>query len=128
DGWYVAVACACLLLVGVGVGYYGLAVFLRPLRDAHGWSNSAVSGATGLFFSVAGVAGALAGPVVDKRGPLRLMVVGVLATAASIAAIGYVHALWQLYAVYSVLAAAYGASTGVAVQAILTRWFLHRRA
>src|SRR5207249_3936653 len=61
-GWYIALACAALMLVGVGIGYYGLAVFLRPLREAHGWSNSVVSGATGLFFSVSGLAAALSGP------------------------------------------------------------------
>lgn len=127
-GWYVAAGCSILLLVSVGVGYYGLAVFLRPLQQEHGWSNSAVSGATGLFFSVGGISGALAGPVIDRKGPLRLMVAGVLVTGGSIAAIGYVHSLWQLYLDYSVLAAAYGATTGVAVNAIVTRWFVLRRA
>ena len=32
--------------VALGIGYYGLAVFLRPLQEAHDWSNAAVSGAT----------------------------------------------------------------------------------
>ena len=68
-GWYVAVGCAVLMLVGVGVGYYGLAVFLRPLQDDHGWSNATVSGATGLYFSVSGLTGALVGPHVDRHGP-----------------------------------------------------------
>ena len=57
-GWAVAVGCSFLMLVGVGVGYYGLAVFLRPLQEAHDWSNRVVSGATGLYFSVSGITGA----------------------------------------------------------------------
>ena len=51
-GWYIAIACAVFSFVGVGVGYYGLAVFLKPLKDEHHWSTTAVSGATGLYFSI----------------------------------------------------------------------------
>lgn len=127
-GWYVAIACACLMLVGVGVGYYGLAVFLRPLQEEHGWSSSAVSGATGLFFTVAGVAAAIAGPRIDRRGPVPFIAVGSVLTGISIAAIGYVRSLWHLYAVYVVLAAAFGMSTSVSVNAIMARWFVVRRA
>ena len=58
-----------VMMAGVGVGFYGLAVFLKPLQDAHGWSNTAVSGATGAYFVISGVATALVGPHVDRRGP-----------------------------------------------------------
>src|SRR3970040_203526 len=43
-------------------------------------------------------------------------------------AIGFVESLWQLYAVYSVLAVAFGMSSAVAVNAIMTRWFVRKRA
>jgi sugar phosphate permease len=127
-GWYIAAACACLMFVGVGVGYYGLAVYLRPLQDAHGWSNSAVSGATGLYFSVSGITGAIVGPQIDRRGPVGFMIAGVIITGVAASAIGYVDTLWQLYAVYFVLAIAFGMSTAVATNAIMTRWFVRKRA
>ena len=31
-GWWVVVACTVMTYVTVGVGYYGLAVFLKPLQ------------------------------------------------------------------------------------------------
>lgn len=127
-GWYIAVACGLLLLVTVGVGYYGLAVFLRPLQEANGWSNAAVSGATGLYFSVSGITGALVGPRIDRQGPLRIQLVGIVLLAAAVAAVGYVGTLWQLYAVYTVLAVGFGLSSAVAVNAVLARWFVNRRA
>ncbi|MFP4514264.1 MAG: hypothetical protein ACLFRV_15075, partial [Acidimicrobiales bacterium] len=46
-GWYITIACSAVLMATVGVGYYGLAIFLGPLRETHGWSNAVVSGATG---------------------------------------------------------------------------------
>lgn len=127
-GWYVAVACSLLMMVGVGVGYYGLAVFLGPLQDEHGWSNSVVSGATGLYFSLSGVTGFVVGPRVDRIGPRPFMLIGSILLAASISLIGYVHAVWQLYAVYAVLAVAFGLATSVSVNAVMTRWFVAKRA
>lgn len=127
-GWYIAVACSCFLFVGVGVGYYGLAVFLRPLQEAHGWSNGAVSGATGLYFTLSGVTGALVGPRIDRHGPLRFMLVGSVLTGLAVGLVGFVDELWQLYAVYSLLAVAFGLSTAVSVNSILARWFVGLRA
>lgn len=127
-GWYVAIACSLLMLVGVGVGYYGLAVFLRPLQDEHGWSNGIVSGATGLYFSLSGVTGFLVGPRVDRIGPRPFMLVGSVLLAASISLIGFVNSVWQLYAVYAALAVAFGLATSVSVSAVMTRWFVAKRA
>ncbi|MDW8048047.1 MAG: MFS transporter, partial [Chloroflexota bacterium] len=127
-GWYIALACAALMFVGMGVGYYGLAVYLSPLKEAHGWSTTAVSGATGLYFSVMGLTSAFVGPRIDERGPLRFMVVGMLLCGIAASLIGFVRELWQLYLVYATLAVAIGMSAGVAINAIMTRWFVRRRA
>jgi len=127
-GWYITVACALLMFVGVGVGYYGLAVYVRPLQEEHGWSNAAVSGATGLYFSLSGLAAAFVGPYIDRSGPVKLMTVGIILNGLAAASIGFVDTLWQLYLAYSVLAIAFGMSGGVAVNAIMTRWYIRRRA
>jgi MFS family permease len=127
-GWYIAVGCAVVMFVTVGVGYYGLAVFLGPLRDAHGWSNAVVSGATGLYFTISGITGALVGPRIDRHGPLRTQLVGVLLLAGSVSLVGAIDTVWQLFAVYTVLAVGFGLSAAVAVNAILARWFVTRRA
>jgi MFS family permease len=127
-GWYVAVACALLMFVSVGVGYYGLAVFLSPLREEHGWSNAVVSGATGLYFTVSGITGAIVGPRIDRRGPLPTMLAGVLLLGGAVALVGAIDSIWQLYALYTVLAVGFGLATAVAVNAILARWFITRRA
>ena len=127
-GWWIAVGSLALLFVTVGVGYYGLAVFLRPLQDEHGWSNGVVSGATGLYFTVSGLTGALIGPTIDRRGPLRLMTVGTLVLGGAVAAVGFVETVWQLYAVYLVMAVGFGLAASIGVNAMLARWFVHLRA
>ena len=127
-GWVIVFACGALLFVSVGVGYYGLAVYLGPLQDAHGWSNGQVSLATGLYFAGAGLAAALVGPQIDRHGARGWIALGLLFIGGSSIAIGYVDQLWQLYLVYIGLSIGSGMSAGVAVNATLARWFLHRRA
>ena len=127
-GWYVVVGVALVMLCGIGVGYYGLAVFLKPLQQAHGWSNASVSGATALYFVISGVSAAVVGPAIDRRGPMPFLTVGVLLTAVMVGCIGFVEELWQLYAVYAVLAASFGMAGGVSTNVIMARWFIRRRA
>ncbi len=127
-GWYIAIACACLMFVGVGVGYYGLPIFLKPLRDAHGWSDTQVSVAPAIYFSVSGLTSAIVGPYVDRYGPNKFMLIGTVINGISAAFIGLVDQLWQLYLVYFIFAVAFGMSSSIAVNAIMTRWFVRRRA
>ena len=127
-GWYIALACAVLMFVGVGVGYYGLPIFLKPLKEEHGWTTTQVSWAPTIYFFVSGITGAIIGPFIDRRGPMLFMVAGTIVNGIAGACIGLVDELWQLYLVYFIFAVAFGASSSVAVNAIMTRWFIRRRA
>lgn len=127
-GWVVAVGCLMMQFVTVGVGYYGLQVFLKPLRDEHGWSASVVSAASGMFFAVAGVSSFLVGRLIDRIGPIRFLYAGVVLISAGTFGLGHVHAKWQLFACYFVMAIAFGGGGGVSISSILTKWFIERRA
>ena len=127
-GWAIAAAVGTLMLVVAGIGYYGLAVFLNPLQEEHGWSNSAVSGAASTYFLASGITAAFFGPLVDRRGPMGFMTAGFALVGLSAMAIGFVQELWQLYAVYLLLAFGFGMSSNVATSAIMTRWFMVKRA
>ena len=127
-GWWISIAVSVVLFATVGVGYYGLAVFLRPLQEENGWSNAAVSGATGLYFSVSGLTGFAVGPWIDRRGPVRFMIAGVALIGLSGIMLSFVGELWQLYAVYVIQAVAFGMSGSVAVNSVMARWFITKRA
>jgi sugar phosphate permease len=127
-GWYVAVACTVMMYVTVGVSYYGLGLFLRPLRDEHNWSNGVVSGATGAFFLISGLASLVAGPWIDRWGPRVFLGVGIVLTAIGAASVGFVSEVWHLYLAYGLLAVAYGLGAVVPVSTLMSRWFIHKRA
>jgi MFS family permease len=124
----VAIGALMMMVASHGVGFYGPAVLLKPLRDEHGWSNTAVSGATGLYFAVSGLTAAFIGPMIDRHGPVLFMVIGGVVMSGAFALIGVVETLWQLYLVYALVAAVWGAFALVTVNVLLTRWFTRRRA
>ncbi len=127
-GWWITIGVAALMFTTVGVGYYGLAVFLRPLQEENGWSTTAVSGATGMYFTISGVTGFFLGPYIDRLGPRRFMLGGVLLVGVSAIMLGFVDTLTELYLVYFVQALAFGMAGSVSVNSILARWFMTRRA
>jgi sugar phosphate permease len=127
-GWYVALGCLLMQFVTVGVGYYGLQVFLRPLRDEHGWSASIVSSASAMFFAVAGLSSFLIGRYIDRHGPIPFMCAGIVLISAGTIGLGFVDQKWQLFACYAVMAVAFGGGGGVAVSSLLTKWFIGQRA
>ena len=126
--WWIVLGTAILMFVTIGVGYYGLAVFLRPLQEEHGWSNAIVSGATGMFFVVGGLSGFVVGPLVDRNGPMRYITPGVILMALSVAALMFITEPWHLYLAYSGQAVAFGMSGAVTINALMSRWFVTRRA
>ncbi|MDH4146599.1 MAG: MFS transporter [Acidimicrobiia bacterium] len=127
-GWYVALACSVMMFVTVGVSYYGLSLFLQPLREEHGWSNGVVAAATGTFFLLSGVASFAAGPWVDRFGPRVFLALGIVLTALGATGVGFVTEIWHLYVAYALLAVAYGLGAVVPVSTLISRWFIHKRA
>ncbi len=127
-GWYIALGCLLIQFVTVGVGYYGLQVFLKPLRDEHGWSASIVSSASAMFFAVAGISSFLVGRRMDEIGPIPFMYGGIVLISIGTIGLGFVNSVWQLFVCYAVMAVAFGGGGGVAVSSLLTNWFIDRRA
>jgi sugar phosphate permease len=127
-GWLIVGGCLVMQFVTVGVGYYGQSIFLKPLRDEHGWSASIVSSASGMYFIVSGLSAFAVGPFLDRVGPRRFMLTGALLTGVAAVALGHIDRPWQLFACYAVMAVAFGIGAGVAVSSLLTKWFIDNRA
>jgi sugar phosphate permease len=127
-GWVVVVGTSVLSFVTVGVGFYGLPVLLDGLVALRGWAPAAVSGATSLYFVVAAVTGSLVGRGVDHFGARGFIAAGAVLMACALVGIGRVERVGELYLLYPLMAAGFAMSAGVPTSAIVTRWFVARRA
>jgi MFS family permease len=114
--------------VVVGVGFYGMTVFLDTLVSERGWPRSEVSLATTLYFVGTGVTGALIGRFVDRQGPRIWIAAGTSVMALALLALGRIDTAGQLLPVYLLLAVGFSMTGNVTTSAVLTRWFVTRRA
>jgi len=125
-GW--TLIAASIVIVGFGVGaLFSLAVFLKPMQDAMGWSRASIS-AVALWMWVAYGTGSLMwGVLADRWGARRVVIAGGLLLGLGLVSSSRITSLWQLYV-------AFGGVVGVAAGAFYapltttaTRWFTANR-
>ncbi|MCA8094348.1 MFS transporter [Burkholderia anthina] len=125
-GWYVVAAAFAVTFVGFGCAY-SFSAFVESLQRDFAASRGQIS----LVFSLAGFLyfgfGIVSGPLADRFGSRRLAVVGMLLTAAGLAAAGAAHTLLQVYVAYGLgVGLGVGCAYVPAVGAV-QRWFVRRR-
>jgi sugar phosphate permease len=121
----VAVSAAFLSLFAiVGFALYGLPFFYDFFVRDLGWSRQQVTSGNALSKLVVGpLFGLLAGIMVDKLGPKRLMLVGILIAGAALIGLGGVTGLGAFYFFYLLNALGYVLGGPLPVQVLLSRWF-----
>jgi MFS family permease len=127
-GWWVVAGVFVMLTVAAGIGFYGLSVYLRALTVEQGFSVGAVSGATAVFFLVAGLAGLPVASVIARRDPRPLIAGGAVACGAALLLLGRADQVWQVYVAHAVFGAGFAASSLVPGTTLVTRWFARRRS
>ena len=127
-GWWVVAAVFIVLSAASGLIFYGLAVYLDALTDEQPFSTTSVSLATSVFFIVAGVAGRVIAPIIETRDIRLVIAVGALLGGASLAFLGTIDSLVELYAVYVALALGFAMAGLLPATTLVTRWFHGRRA
>jgi MFS family permease len=126
-GWYVVAACATIACFSWGFAFYGLGVYLHALARLHGWPTGLISMAvTGHLIGAALIIAV--GRLIDRHGPTRVLAFGVCAMAGALALLGQITALWQLFAVYVLLATGWACLSSTSLSATLLPWFRRRQA
>jgi MFS family permease len=107
-GWRVVLAAA--FATGLAsVSVYAMGVFIAPLEEEFGWSRASISFGLTLSSFVSVLTAPFVGILVDRLGPRRIGVAGVLAYCACIAAMSLTSSSlwtwWGLWLIYSLAAA-----------------------
>ena len=108
--------------------FYGLAIYLRTLNEQRGFSVTALSFATALFWLASGAAGLLIAPRLAVVDPRYFVAGGAAVSSLCLAAIGRVTELWQVFGVYIVMGAAYASAGILITNTVVTRFFHRRRS
>src|SRR6185295_2193387 len=112
EGWIVVWSFALLIVVIGTVFFFGFGTIFTPIIADFGWSNAEVSLAFSLRSDVGGIAAPLVGILIDRFGPRRSLLSGVLIAAIGVFSMSYMQNLWQFYAAMFVIALGVSACGG----------------
>jgi MFS family permease len=121
---YVAVTSFVALFAIVGLALYGLPLYYDFMVTEFGWSRAQVTSGNALSKLVVGpLFGFIAGWIVDRFGPRRLMMAGILMAGGALIGLAHMTALWMFYLFYLFNALGYVCGGPLPVQVLLSRWF-----
>ncbi len=124
DQLFVASTSFLALFSIVGLALYGLPFFYDFMVKEFGWSRTTVTSGNALSKLIVGpLFGYVAGWMVDRFGPRKLMLVGIFLAGAALVGLGNMTALWMFYFFYLFNALGYVCAGPLPNQVLLSRWF-----
>ena len=112
----------------VGLALYGLPFFYDFMVRDFGWSRAQVTSGNALSKLVVGpLLGFAAGWIVDRFGPRRLMIAGIVMAGIAVFGLGSIHTLSGFYLFYLFNAVGYLCGGPLPNQVLLSRWFTRAR-
>jgi sugar phosphate permease len=121
---YVTATAFVALFSIVGVALYGLPFFYDFMVKEFGWTRQQVTSGNAYSKLVVGpLFGFIAGWLVDRFGPRRLMVAGILMAGLALIGLGAMSTLTAFYIFYLFNALGYVCGGPLPNQVLLSRWF-----
>jgi len=121
---YVILTAFLSLLAIVGFALYGVPFFYDFMSKEFGWSRTIVTSGNALGkIVVAPLFGFIAGWMIDRYGPRKLMMAGVLMTGVALIGLGFMHSLVMFYIFFIFNALGYVFGGPLPCQVLISRWF-----
>jgi MFS family permease len=111
-----------------GVGFYGPSVFLNVLHQDRGWSLSVISAAITAHFLLSAAMIARLADMHRRFGVARVIRAGAAASAIGILCWSLATQPWHMFAAAILTGAGFAATSGAAINAMVSPWFNRRRA
>ena len=104
------------------------AVFYAALLDEFGWSRGGAAGVQSVSYITYLILAPLAGGLIDRFGPRRVILPGLVIFCGGLALCGFINSLLQFYLFYGVIVAIGITSVSItAYSPILAQWFEKKR-
>ncbi|MFN8373826.1 MAG: MFS transporter [Anaerolineae bacterium] len=125
--WVILIVTALTLLTASGVRNIP-GVIIKPLETDFGWDRTSISFAVMVSLFAFGFGAPLAGSLIDRFGPRRIILGSLALTAAGLAPLLVMTQLWQLHLLWGLIVGiGTGAVSGVLGATVAQRWFNKQR-
>ena len=125
--WLIGLS-ALVMILGVVPLFHGMTAWFVVLEQHFQWSRTQLSLAFSLARVEGGIMGPLEGLLVDRLGPRRMVLIGLLIMGAGFLLFSRVQALWQFYGAFMIMSLGAGLGTWLPMMTALNNWFVRRRS
>ncbi len=120
----VAATAFVVLFCIVGLALWGLPFYYDFMVQQFGWTRAQVTSGNALSKLVVGpIFGFIAGWIIDRFGPRRVMMAGILMAGGALVGLGWISTLGMFYLFYFFNALGYVCGGPLPNQVLLSRWF-----
>lgn len=127
-GWWMVLASAILNVLAGGTFYYGFTIFFNPIRTALGLSAAVTSIAFAFKRLEEGLLGPVAGFLIDRVAPRKLMLFGWGVAGLGFLLMSRVNSLWEFYATFLTIAMGFSMGSFLVISTTIARWFNRKRS
>jgi MFS family permease len=126
-GWYVAGACLLIFFFTNGLSIFVPQNLFPRFMETFDATEGEISGSVALMFLLTAPLALVAGTLIDRMGPLRIIRVGLVIMAICFTLYPFAQSVMHLYILHAGLA--FGLALGglLASVTLLSRWFIARR-
>ncbi len=110
-----------------GVSSQGFSTYLGYLQTEFGWSKAMVAGPRSVTMVEGAVLGPLEGFLVDRFGPRRVVMVGIIIMGAGFVLFGLMESLWMFYVSSMIIALGTGLAGLLVLSVTVNNWFRKKR-
>jgi len=127
-GWWLTGVSAFVMIIGTVPIFQGMTAWFVVLEREFGWNRAQLSLAFSLSRAEGTVMGPVAGYLVDKIGPRRMVFFGLPVMGVGFILFSRVDNLWQFYGAFVLASMGAGFGTWLPMMTVLNHWFQKRRA
>jgi sugar phosphate permease len=127
-GWKIVAAASALQFLQAGLMMQSFGAYVVVLSEERGWSKTALSGAAALHQMEVAILGPALGWMLDRFGPRRFIMIGVVMFGAGLMLLSRIETLVGFYSAFVVIALGVGFCGFFPLNVAIIHWFERWRA
>ncbi len=127
-GWVLVGLTAGIMIVGTVPLFQAMSAWFVVFERHFGWSRTELSIAFVLYRVEGSVLGPVSGFLIDKLGPRRNVLIGLILCGAGFVLLSRTQELWHFYTAFVVITVGIGLGTWMPMITVLNNWFERHRA
>ncbi|MBN1255898.1 MAG: MFS transporter [Deltaproteobacteria bacterium] len=125
-GWYFVIACSLISVYTSGTLYLGFTAAFEPIAREFGWSYTQISLAASLRGLETGLLVAVAGMLMDRWGPRKLVSSGAILSGLGLILLSQIQSLTMFYVSFVFIAAGLTTASTSLLMSAVAKWFRKR--